>query len=58
LPDKKAKLAAIFKWLTDNGSTVDQAKDTLTKIKNSIFENLKKQHIEDTYYKLLEGISL
>lgn len=54
----KNKLASISKWLTDNGMTADQAKDTLTKIKNSIFENLKSQNIEDDYTKLLNGISL
>lgn len=54
----KNKIASISKWLTDNGMTVDQAKDTLTKIKNSIFENLKSQNLEDDYTKLLNGISL
>jgi len=54
----KNKLASISKWLTDNGMTADQAKDTLTKIKNSIFENLKSQNLEDDYTKLLNGISL
>ena len=54
----KNKLASISKWLTDNGMTSDQAKDTLTKIKNSIFENLKSQNLEDDYTKLLNGISL
>jgi len=54
----KNKLASISKWLTDNGMTTDQAKDTMTKIKNSIFENLKSQNIEDDYAKLLNGISL
>lgn len=58
LPDKKGKLAAIFKWLTDNGMTTDQAKDTITKIKDSIFEALKHQNIDDEYTKLLQGISL
>jgi len=54
----KNKLASIAKWLTDNEMTADQAKDTLTKIKNSIFENLKSQNLEDDYTKLLNGISL
>ena len=56
LPDKN-KLSLIFKWLTENGMTADQAKDTLTKIKNSIFQNVKTQNIEDEYSKILEGIS-
>jgi len=58
LPDKKGKLAAIFKWLTDNGMTVDQAKVSIREIKNAIFENLKHQQIEDTYDVLLQGISI
>ncbi len=58
LPQKKGKLAVIFKWLTDNGMTTGQAKDTITQIKNAIFEKLKHQNIEDTYTKLLRGISI
>ncbi len=54
----KNKLTSISKWLTDNGMTAEQAKDTITKIKNLIFENLKSQNIEDDYTKLLNGISL
>lgn len=58
LPDKKGKLAAISKWLVDNGMTADQAKDTITKIKSSIFEKLKHTNIDETEYaKLLQGIS-
>lgn len=58
LPDKKGKLATISKWLIDNGMTADQAKDTITKIKNSIFENLKHSNIDEAEYaKLLQGIS-
>ena len=58
LPNKKGKLAAISKWLTDNGMTAYQAKDTITQIKNLIFENLKHQNIDDSEYaKLLQGIS-
>ena len=53
LPQNKGKLSAISKWLTDNGMTAEQAKDTVTKIKNSIFENLKSSNIEDTYTCLL-----
>lgn len=56
LPDKN-KLASISKWLTDNGMTAEQARDTINKVKNSIFENLKPQNIEDSYCKILEGIS-
>ncbi|MFA6081787.1 MAG: AAA family ATPase [Patescibacteria group bacterium] len=52
------KLALIFKWLTDNGMTAEQANETINKVKNSIFENLKPQNIEDSYSKILEGISL
>ena len=58
LPDKKEKLAAILKWLTDNGMTPEQAKNTITDIKHLIFENLEKKNIEDTYTKLLEGVAL
>jgi hypothetical protein len=57
MPNKN-KLTSIFKWLTDNGMTVEQAKEMLGKIKNSIFEHLKSQNIEDSYSKILEGISL
>lgn len=58
LPDKKGKLAAISKWLTDNGMTQDHAKDTIGNIKNSIFEHLTHANIDDTEYKkLLQGIS-
>ncbi len=54
----KNKLASVSRWLIDNGMTTDQAKDTLTRIKNLIFENLKSQNIEDSYTKVLESISL
>lgn len=57
LPDKN-KLASISKWLIDNGMTAEQAKDAINKIKGSLFENLKSQNIEDSYTKILEGISL
>lgn len=52
------KLFAIIKWLTDNGMSQDQAKDTLSNIKNTIFENLKHSDIESDYNKMLDGISL
>ena len=58
MPDKKNKIAVIQKWLADNGLTIDQAKNKVTEIKNSIFENLKHQNIRDDYTKLLKGISL
>ena len=56
LPDKKGKIAAILDWLIKNGMTQDQAKDTLIKIKNSIFEDLKPNNIEETYNLLLKEI--
>ncbi len=58
LPPKKDKINAIQGWLTTNGMTTSQAKDKLTEIKNSIFENLKYQNIDDDYKKLLKGIIL
>lgn len=59
LPAKKGKLAAIHKWLTDNGMTTDQAKNILTEIKESIFDGLKSQNVDSAEYtKLLQGISL
>lgn len=58
LPDKKGKLAAIKKWLVDNGMTTNQMEDTIKLIKNDFFENLKPQNIEDAYTKILKGISL
>ncbi len=57
LPENKGKLAVIRKWLIKNGMTADQAQDILNQIKDSIFENLKYQNIEDTYIKLLKRIS-
>lgn len=58
LPDKKGKLAVISKWLMDNGMTTGQTKDTIEKIKNTIFENLGHSNIDEVEYKkLLEGIS-
>jgi len=51
------KLLSIQKWLVQNKMTIDQARDTLKKIKNSIFENLKSQYIEKEYNKILKGIS-
>lgn len=54
----KNKLSTIQKWLTDNGMTQEQAKGTLANIKNSIFENLKYQNIEDEYSKMFNGITL
>lgn len=58
LPDKKWKVAAIKKWLTDNGMTENQMNESIKQIKDTIFENLKHQNIEDDYTKLLKGISL
>ncbi|MBU0766238.1 ATP-binding protein [Patescibacteria group bacterium] len=58
LPDKKGKLAAIKKWLIDNGMTEDQANETLPNIKCILYENLKSQNIDDVYSKILSGISL
>ncbi len=58
LPDNKGKLAAIRRWLTDNGYADGQANDTLFQIKDALFENLKPTHIEDSYSKLLVGITV
>lgn len=58
LPDKKDKITAIKKWLKDNGMTEAQMNDSIKQIKNTIFDNLKHQNIEDDYTKLLKGISL
>ena len=59
LPDKKNKLSAIRKWLKENaGMTDHQAKNTITEIKDSIFDNLKYENIDlEEYLKLLKGIS-
>ena len=56
LPIKSNKLSIILKWLTDNGMTAGQAKDTIEQIKNSIFDGLKHQNIEDDYTKILQGL--
>lgn len=58
LPDKKGKIAAIKKWLIDNNMNKDQVNDAIKQIKDTIFENLKRQNIEDDYTKLLKEISL
>jgi predicted ATP-dependent endonuclease of OLD family len=58
LPDKKGKVEALTKWLIANGMTEDQARETVKNIKNAIFENLRPQHIEDTYTNVLRGINL
>jgi AAA15 family ATPase/GTPase len=52
----KSKLASILKWLSDNGMGAEQSKETLTKLKDAIFENLKYQNIEATYQVVLEEI--
>lgn len=57
LPNKN-KLVFILKWFKDNEMTAVQAEDTVTKVKNSIFKDLKPRNIEDSYTKLLKGISL
>ena len=59
LPEKKGKLSAISIWLKKNtGMTDDQIRDTVNKIKDSIFDNLKYRNIEhEEYLKLLKGIS-
>lgn len=56
LPDKSGKLAIISQWLVDNGMTKEQAKDTMFRIKNAIFEELKYSNIEDSYNVFLENI--
>jgi len=58
LPDKKNKIASIQNRLIQNGMTKEQAKEAMTKIKNSIFENLKFKDIEDSYKLLLNSIKL
>lgn len=58
LPADAGKLVAIQQWLTTNGMSQEQAKDTLVQIKDAVFEKLKPQHIEDSYTKLLAGITL
>lgn len=58
LPDNKDKIAAIKKWLKENGMTEAQMNDSIKQIKNTVFENLKHQNIGDDYIKLLKGISL
>ena len=57
LPENKGKVAAIRMWLTDNGYTDAQTSDTLLQIKDALFENLKSTHIENSYSKLLAGIT-
>lgn len=59
LPDKKNKLLAIRKWLKDNtGMTEKQRKETVKKIKDSIFDNLEYENIDlEEYLKLFKGIS-
>ena len=59
LPEKKGKLSAISIWLKKNtGMSDDQIRDTVNKIKDSIFDNLKYRNIEhEEYLKLLKGIS-
>jgi predicted ATPase len=50
------KLNAIHQWLTKNGMATEEAKETLRKIKDDIFENLKPINIESDYHKMLSGI--
>lgn len=57
LPDK-GKLLSIYRWLTGNGMTQEQAQATITKIKDSIFEKLKPQYIESKYTNLLKNIPI
>jgi hypothetical protein len=57
LPEKRGKLAAIAKFLGANGMSSQQTRDTISKIKNSIFDGLKYKNIDEDYTKLLEGIS-
>lgn len=58
LPDKKDKLAAISGWLKVNGINNEQANEKLNEIKNSLFENLTYQSIDDTEYtKLIQAIT-
>ena len=59
LLDKKNKLLAIRKWLKDNTEMTDEQKEeTVKKIKDSIFDNLKYENIDlEEYLKLFKGIS-
>ena len=59
LPEKKAKLASIRRWLKGNSMTSEQSEEKITEIKNSIFDNLNYENIDyDEYVKLLRGIPL
>ena len=51
------KLASIDTWLKANGLTNEQAKDTVEQIKDSIFEGLQYNDIENIYESLLKGIA-
>lgn len=51
------KIETIFNWLNANGMTKEQSKDTVGKIKNNIFDNLRSEHIESSYSKLLKGLT-
>jgi AAA15 family ATPase/GTPase len=53
----KNKLASINKWLTTNGMNAEQARNTIEKIKNLLFDNLKHGDIEDSYNKILNGLT-
>lgn len=56
LPLEDKKIEAIQKFLRDSGLSQDQIRDTVTRIKDSIFQDLKGSNIEDKYIKLLESL--
>jgi len=58
LSQENSKTSMIKNWLIKNGMNAEQAKDALEDIKNKIFEDLKFENIEDTYFTLLKSIKL
>lgn len=51
------KLDSIDDWLRENGLTQEQASQTVTKVKESLFEDLRARDIDDSYQVLLRGIA-
>lgn len=52
----KNKLRVIEDWLKENGLTEEQTKDTISRIKDLIFDTITDKDIEDSYKTLIVGL--
>lgn len=51
------KVKSIEKWLTDNGVSVEEARNLVSAVKDAVFDKLKPVDIDDSYRTVLEFVA-